>query len=68
MDITLDGGLNLSDPQALKQNELVISLNADFRKDGVVRSRDGSVSSYESTDSDLTWENLLISQRPQKAA
>jgi len=51
MDIKLDGGLNLSDAQAIQPNELAISLNADYRKDGVVRSRDGRLDLYTFTDS-----------------
>jgi len=51
MDVKLDGGLNLSDASSLQPNELAISLNTDFRKDGVVRSRDGRLPLYSSTDS-----------------
>ena len=53
MDITLDGGLNLGDPQSLQPNQLSISQNADFRKDGVVRSRDGRILTYSTTESEL---------------
>lgn len=53
MKLFLNGGLNLNDPIALEQSECSISLNADYRQDGVVRSRDGKVSIYTSIGTDL---------------
>ncbi len=53
MDILLTGGLNLNDPLTIGETELAIALNADFRKDGVVRSRDGRVILYNSVGTDL---------------
>lgn len=41
MDILLDGGLNLGDPLTIDDRESSIAINADFRQDGIIRSRDG---------------------------
>lgn len=53
MLMLMDGGLNLNDPFSLKDNELALALNADFRQKGVVRSRDGRASIYTSQGTDL---------------
>lgn len=44
----MDGGLNLNDPLVIGETELAIATNADFRKKGVVRSRDGRASVHTS--------------------
>lgn len=41
MNLFLHGGLNMNDPLSIGDTETAISENADYRQDGVVRSRDG---------------------------
>lgn len=59
----LDGGLNLNDPFSIKESELSLALNADFRQKGVVRSRDGRASLYTVQGTDLigTADGALFS-------
>ena len=49
MDLLLDGGLNLNDPLTIGDKESSIAINADFRQDGIVRSRDGRNRVYSRT-------------------
>jgi hypothetical protein len=48
MKLLLTGGLNLNDPSTIDASETAISENADYRQDGVVRSRDGRTGVYSS--------------------
>lgn len=48
MNILLNNGLNLNDPKILEPADTAIALNADYRQDGVVRSRLGLSSLYTS--------------------
>lgn len=53
MILLLDGGLNLNSPLVIGDTETAVALNADFRKKGVVRSRDGRASIYTSQGVDF---------------
>lgn len=49
MNLFLHGGLNLNDPLSIGESETAISENADYRQDGVTRSRDGRSLVYNSS-------------------
>ena len=53
MNLLLDGGLNLNDPLTIGDKESSIAINADFRQDGIVRSRDGRNRVYTGQGTDL---------------
>ena len=53
MDILLNNGLNLSDPLTIKEGELAIAQNVDFRHGGALVSRDGRSQVYTSQGTGL---------------